>query len=113
MQKYPKGTLVEVIKHEYRTDLIGKRFVVDVTKLGHLRIGRGANKERILKNVLLYKTPFFSILPDSYNNNVWFTEDYLKPVGDIFPEDEGFEFDESKPVWAPKLVVEDGGALVI
>lgn len=112
MQKYSKGTLVEVVKHNWRPDLIGERFVVGATKISDLSVG-GEYKQEILRDVLIYMTPFDSVLPERAGKVVWLPEDHLRPVEDGFPEDDGFEFDESKPVWKPTVIVEDGEALVV
>ncbi|AUG85091.1 hypothetical protein FDJ19_gp084 [Vibrio phage Ceto] len=112
MQKYPKGTLVEIVKHEWRQDLIGKQFAVEDTQVGNLIVGK-ASTQRVLTNVLMYRTPFMSARPSGNNRNIWLTEEYLRPVRGDYPEDEGFEFDESKLVWTPTVIVEDGEALVV
>ncbi|CAL9975251.1 hypothetical protein VPHD148_0186 [Vibrio phage D148] len=93
--KFPPGTLVQIIKHDSREDLVGNQFYVTDHKFTSLanRLTGGSTP-----STMCYRSPFKS--KARTNKDVWITEEALKEID----PDEGFEFEDDWFVWNPIVI---------
>lgn len=90
--KFPPGTLVQIVKHSIRHDLVGEKFFVDEFGMTRL-LNRLTGNE--IPATMCYRSPFKS--KARTDKDIWIPEDHLREVD----PDEGFEFEEDWHVWYP------------
>lgn len=90
--KFPPGTLVQIIKHHSRSDIVGKKFFVTDFKYAEL-LNRSNGKT--IPASMCYRAPYKSLIRT--NKDIWIPEEYLREVD----MDDGFEFEEDWSVWTP------------
>lgn len=96
-QKFPTGTMVQILPNSHNTLLTGLIFGVTEYRIGNLRL----QGELVGLAIPIYLTPFESSAVEG--EYCWVSEEFLKEI-DI---DEGFEFEAEWRVWEPYVHKED------